>query len=250
MHKVFLIICLFVSITIGFTQNSYEKPYDKLDRKPGLMRHYTLVQPSETSSERFDRLNTDFFFNNWIGNTNGVETKFYAIGHGINLMFDIPFSKKSRFGIAIGLGYTHYNIRHDGDFRLLPDNPTLTLDPDYSYLAPHNGIDRWINRTVFNQVDVPFEFRIRSRKERKKFKFYPGFKLGYIFDTFEKWRIGKYEYKTFNFPDVNRLQYGPTLRFGFNNVFLFGSYNLTYLFSNKNSTELNLFSVGVSIGWF
>lgn len=247
-----MVFIFFVGLqNLCYTQNSADKPYNEVGRKPGLMRHYTLVQPSETTPERFDRFNTDFFFNNWLGNTNGVTTKYYAIGHGINLMFDIPFSKQSRFGVAIGLGYTHYNIRHDGDFSF----QTLAVPPlpnqgDYSVLVPYQGPERWINRTVFNQVDIPFEFRIRSRKERKKIKFYPGFKVGYIFDTFEKWRTGKYEYKTFNFPDVSQLQYGPTLRLGIDNIFLFGSYNLTYLFENKSSTELSLFSAGISIGWF
>jgi len=250
MCKWFLTVLLMSCLYPNFGQNSYDKPYNGVGRKPGLMRHYTLVQPSENSPERFDRFNTDFFFNNWLGNTNGVTTKFYAIGHGINLMFDIPFSKKSRFGIAIGLGYTHYNIRHDGNFSFEPLSTSQTLVADYVVLESYSGTNRWINRTVFNQVDIPFEFRIRSRKERSKFKFYPGFKVGSIFDTFEKWRTGKYEYKTFNFPDVQKLQYGPTLRIGLDNIFLFGSYNLTYLFENDKSTQLSLFSAGISIGWF
>lgn len=244
-----ILVFLFIGVElISFSQNSVDKPYNEVGRKPGLMRHYTLVQPSETSPERFDRFNTDFFFNNWLGNSNGVETKFYAIGHGINLMFDIPFSKQSRFGVAIGLGYTHYNIRHNGDFNF--GTNAVPSPSEFSVLNPYGGPDRWINRTVFNQVDIPFEFRIRSRKERGKIKFYPGFKVGYIFDTFEKWRTGKQEFKTFNFPDVNVLQYGPTIRIGIDNVFLFGSYNLTYLFEHKSSTELNLFSAGISFGWF
>jgi len=185
-----------------------------------------------------------------LGDRNGVATKFYAIGHGINLMFDLPFSKHSRFGIGIGFGHTHYNIRHNGNFSFNTNAAPPAEVPEFSVLSPYSGENRWINRTVFNQVDIPFEFRIRSRKERKKFKFYPGFKVGYVFDTFEKWRIDKYEFKTFNFPDVARLQYGPTIRIGLDNVFLFGSYNLTYLFENNNSSQLNLFSAGISFGWF
>ena len=250
MRKWYLTILLSVYVFSGIGQNSYEKPYNLVGRKPGLMRHYTLIQPDEDSPERFDRFNTDFFFNNWLGNTNGVTTKFYSIGHGINLMFDIPFSKKSRSGLAIGLGYTHYNVRHDGDFTFESEGGPDNTVTDYAILSPYDGVNRWINRTVFNQVDVPFELRLRSRKERGKFKFYPGFKAGYIFDTFEKWRTGNQEFKTFNFPDVQKFQYGPTLRIGIDNIFLFGSYNLTYLFENDKSTELNLFSVGISIGWF
>ncbi len=240
---------LILTLTLsGFAQQeSYEKPYHLINRKPGLMRHYTLVTPTEDSPEKFDRLNTDFFFNNWLGHTNGVSTKFYSIGHAINLMFDIPFSKQSRFGIGIGLGYTHYNVRHNGDFTFLPgDNETTK----FSILLPYQGPNRWINRTVLNQFDVPFEFRIRSRKERPKLKFYPGFKVGYIFDTFEKWRINDQEFKTFNFPDIDPIQYGATLRIGINNIFLFGSYNLSYIFDDENSNSLNLFTAGISIGWF
>ncbi len=231
----------------GFSQESYKKPFNQIGRKPGLMRHYTLFPPTENSPEKFDRLNTDFFFNSWLGATNGVHTKYYSIGHAVNLMFDIPFSKKSRLGIAIGLGYTHYNVRHNGDFVFLP---LENNGPEFSTLLPYKGPNRWINRTVLNQVDVPFEIRLRSRKERPKIKFYPGFKVGYIFDTFEKWRIGDQEYKTFNFPDIDPVQYGATLRIGINNVFLFGSYNLSYIFNNENSNTLNLFSAGISIGWF
>lgn len=250
MYKV-LFSCIIISFQLlGVAQNSVDKPYNEIGRKPGLMRHYTLMAPTETSPERFDRLNTDFFFNNWLGNTNGVSTKFYSIGHAINLMFDIPFSKTSRFGIAVGLGYTHYSVRHNGDFDYEAQTVPQVPEDNFSVLEPYAGVNRWINRTVFNQVDVPFEFRIRSQKERGKFKFYPGFKVGYIFDSFEKWRQGRYEFKTFNFPDLNRWQYGPTLRIGIDNVFLFGSYNMSYMFTNEQSSDLNLFSVGISFGWF
>ncbi|MFD1551580.1 outer membrane beta-barrel protein [Putridiphycobacter roseus] len=249
MKIIFTLLALFIfQIVIG--QNSADRPFNLLNRKPGVMRHYSLFAPTETSAEKFDRLNTHIFFNNWLGNTQGVATKFYAIGHGLNLSFDIPFSKNSIFGIGIGLGYTHYNIRHDGNLifesAAVPQKPT----PDYTLLKPYTGQKRWINRTVFNQIDVPFELRIRSRKERHKVKLYPGFKVGYIFDNYQKWRVNDLKYKSFNFPDVQHLQYGATLRLGMDNIFLFGEYNLSYLFENKNSTQLNMFSVGISIGWF
>lgn len=226
-------------------QNEKYEPFAK--RKPGLFRHYTgLFPPTEKSPDKFDRFNTDFFWNSWIGDQNGVKTKFYAIGHSINLMFDIPFSKKSRFGIAMGLGYSHFNVRSDGELSFVPDND----GGYYTELMPYDPPKRWINRTVFNFLEVPFELRFRARKERGKFKFYPGFKAGYMFEYFHKWRIEGAEYKLFNFPDVNRFHYGPTLRMGFDNVMLFGYYDMTYLFSRPESSKLQLFGLGVSFGWF
>jgi len=69
-------------------------------------------------------------------------------------------------------------------------------------------------------------------------------------ENYEKWRINELEYKLFNFPDLNRLHYGPTLRFGRDNVMLFGYYDMTYVFMNENSNQLQLFGAGISIGWF
>lgn len=242
--KIAFLILVLASYT-GFTQED-ENPFKK--RKPGIMRFYTgLHAPKEDSPDKFDRFNTDFFFNTWLGDANNVTTKFYAIGHNINLMFDIPFSKKSRMGLAIGFGYSHFNVRHDGSFSFIDEPGT---DNVYSSLAPYTGVKRWINRTVFNFVEVPVEIRFRARKERGKVKFYPGFKAGFMVENYSKWRVEQYEYKEFNFPDLNRFHYGPTVRIGIDNVFLFAYYDMTYLFTNPNSNQLQLVSAGVSIGWF
>lgn len=213
------------------------------------MRFYTgLLPPTEKSADKFDRFNTDFYWNSFLGNTNGVETFFYALGHNINMMFDVPFSKKSRMGLGIGFGYSHFCIRHNGEF-IFPEIPANGGEK-YSYLSLYTGPNRWINRTVFNFLEVPFEIRFRAQRERGKLKFYPGFKVGFMVENYHKWRLGSQEYKEFNFPDLNRLHYGPTLRIGIDNVMLFGYYDMTYLFTNPNSNKLQLFSVGISIGWF
>ena len=239
-------IMLLAFTTYGQEKSEEHNPFKK--RKPGIMRLYTgLSAPTEWSPTKFDRFNTDFFYNTWLGDPNDVSTKFYALGHNINLMFDIPFSKKSRMGIGIGFGYSHFNVRHNGEFNFLTETGTEQM---YSSLALYTGPKRWINRTVFNFVEVPFEIRFRSRKERGKWKFYPGFKAGFMVENYSKWRVENYEYKEFNFPDLNRWHYGPTVRIGRDNIFLFGYYDMTYLFTHESSNKLQLVAGGISIGWF
>ena len=131
------ILILFISLT-GLTQTSYDHPFQK--RKPGIMRFYTGISaPKENTPDKFDRFNTDFFWNSWLGEQNGVTTKFYAIGHNINLMFDIPFSKNSIFGIAIGFGYSHFNVRNDGHFSYV-DN--LSVSGQHTQLDKYTGEKR------------------------------------------------------------------------------------------------------------
>jgi hypothetical protein len=249
MFKKFIFLLIVIFAGNSFAQDdSYEKPFYK-KRRPGIMRFYTLNAPTEDSAEKFDRFNTNFHYDSWLGDVNGVKTKLYSIGHGINLMFDIPFSKTSRFGIGIGFGYTHFSIRHDGALSI---QTPLSTEPikQFTRLEPQLAEGRWVNRTVFNNLEIPFEFRIRSQKERPKFKFYPGFKVGYTLGEYHKWKIEDRKYIDYNFLDVNPLHYGPTIRLGMNNIMIFGYYDLAMLLKNESSSKLNLFSVGVSIGWF
>jgi len=248
MFKKIIFSLLVICAGNSFAQeDSHEKPFYK-KRRPGIMRFYTLNAPTETSAEKFDRFNTSFHFDSWLGDVNSVKTKFYSIGHGINVMFDIPFSKTSRFGIGIGFGYTHYSIRHDGTLNV--QSSASPEEQKFTKLEVQTVEDRWINRTAFNNIEIPFEFRIRSQKERPKFKFYPGFKVGYTVGKFHKWKVGYQKYVNYNFLDVNPLHYGPTIRLGMNNIMLFGYYDLAMLLENENSSKLNVFSVGISIGWF
>lgn len=234
--------------TADKTQDKKERPHPFKYRKPGIMRLYTgLTAPPPDRPDKFDRFNTDFFWNSYLGDVNGVKTKFYAIGHSINLMFDVPFDSKGRVGMGIGLGYSHFNIRNNGEVTFLPNSSGTG---EYTQLAPYDPPKRWINRQVYDFVEVPFEFRFRAARERGKFKFYPGFKAGFMFEYFQKWRIDKDEFKEFNFPDVNRWHYGPTIRIGVDNVMLFGYYDMAYIFSDQQSNKLQLFAAGISFGWF
>lgn len=248
MKKASIFFILVLSGAFVFAQkDSSERTHPFEIRKPGIFRLYSgIAAPPPDRADKFDRFNTDFFWNSWFGDVNGVKTKFYAIGHNINLMFDIPFEKKGRIGMGIGLGYAHFNVRSNGAINY----QTIDSSTFYTNIATYTGPKRWINRTVFDFVEIPFELRFRTARERGKFKFYPGFKVGYLFEYFHKHRIESSEFKEFNFPDVNPWHYGPTIKIGFDNVMLFGYYDMAQLFTNTMSNRLQLFSLGISIGWF
>jgi hypothetical protein len=251
--KAIIIAILFIISNPVIAQEDGEDKKDKKERKhpfqkrkPGLMRLYSGIwAPPADRPDKFDRFNTHLFWNSWIGEQNGVETKFYAIGHEINMMFDIPFDKKGRVGIGIGAGYSHFSLRTNGEMQFIDDGSGL-----YTQLNPYSGPNRWINRTVFNFAEIPFELRFRSARERGKFKFYPGFKAGLMFEYFHKHRIGADEFKEFNFPQINLFHYGPTLRIGVDNIMIFGYYDLAPIFNEGKSSQLQLFAAGISIGWF
>jgi hypothetical protein len=71
-----------------------------------------------------------------------------------------------------------------------------------------------------------------------------------MFEYFHKHRIGVDEFKEFNFPQINLIHYGPTIRIGIDNIMIFGYYDLAPIFKDDKSSALQLFAVGVSLGWF
>lgn len=221
----------------------------KMKRKPGLMRYFTGFRaPDKETPEKFDRLNTNITYNDWLGDRNNVKTQLYSLGVDASLMFDVPFSKKSPIGFGIGLGYSFYQVYSNGEFNFYPENQVI---PDYTSIAPlEDTLDRWINNFSVHYIEVPFEVRLRLGKNNK-FKFYPGFKIGFQPRFTATWRYrNNLKFKEFNFPDDNPLRYGATLRVGFNNFMLYGFYSLSNLFTNNQSSVMQPFSLGISIGWF
>ena len=67
---------------------------------------------------------------------------------------DLPFDKKSNFGIAIGLGYSQNTYFH---------NMKITDIDGQTHFSPFSDLDDYdSNKLVFHTIDLPFEFRIRK----------------------------------------------------------------------------------------
>ena len=228
----------------------------------GIFHYYTgLILPDKNDPERMDRWVFDITYNNWLTLPDGIKVKPYSIGWNVARYYDFPINK-SAFGVAFGYGYSMHNVHHNGEFIDVVD-PTsgdtytslVPLDPNYKY---------WRNKIVFNYVEAPFELRIRTKKRRKKardesgnkvetgevggqFRFYPGFKVGWLFNVHTTVRDTEGKYKEYNFHNANRLRYGATLRIGYGRINIFGFYSLTNAFKDGQGDELQPFSVGLSI---
>jgi hypothetical protein len=72
-----------------------------------------------------------------------------------------------------------------------------------------------------------------------------GFKVGYVIQTFKKTfdEYGKIKY--FDIYGVNPLRYGPTIRFGWEQVHITAFYSLSEVFlKNKGQSGIIPFSIG------
>ncbi|MGB0932968.1 MAG: outer membrane beta-barrel protein [Lishizhenia sp.] len=244
-----LFVLLFVSTTF-FSRSQYIEEREDLSskRRPGVMWFYSGFRPYEKEKLRkYDRLIIDVVYNDWQGDRELFESPWYSIGLNTSLMFDIPFTKANTIGLGWGFGFSHYNNHTKTNFnRNFEENTTTLSNLD-------NTLDIKRSKYAANYLEIPLELRFRT-KGIKHFKLLIGGKIGYQLNaytkTVEEINDRDYKFKSFNFPDNNRLRYGATVRVGYRNFSLYGAYFFSSLFNDEQSVLLTPVNIGVSIALF
>jgi len=212
-----------------------------------ILNNFKLTADDPTRAERFDRIAIDIKLDQWLTPPKGIATRAYSIGVSAFLYKDMPLTKKSNIAFAFGIGLSSDNIHHNGVF-----TASTSSGHSYTSLTPYNNFKWNINKLTLNYIEVPLEFRFRtmnkSIEERRKynFRFYPGFKIGYLMGSHTKLVTDNVKIKVYRVPNTLPYRYGPTLRIGFNKISFVAFYSLTSIFEDKKGVELNTFSIGVS----
>lgn len=242
---------LFMAIFISQTNHSFAQPHNKdsarySDFRPGLFWFLTGWRPARPEKLRkYDRLIIDLTYNQLFAPAPTKQNPWRSVGCNVNTMWDIPMNKGNTASFGIGLAYRFQKVSYNGMFvrdaseqytRYLVDSSTSTFRK--SYFGTH-------------VLALPVEFRFRSPKWQHV-KFHVGASIGYRFQTFQKKWIGKTKVHDLNgyFPDENRLDYGVHIRFGIRNWALFANYSFSPHFTNKQSSQVNNLSVGLSLSLF
>lgn len=152
----------------------------------------------------------------------------FSFGLGGGFIKDLPVNSRRNIGFGAGLGYGfnnyYFNVRFDNE------NPEEDL-------APVN------NKIMLHVVELPLEFRFRTSKAtRYKFwRFYPGFKISYVFG--ENLSLGRAN--GFNVKEIlkyNDFLYGLTFSAGYNkwNIHLYYGLNDLITNSKQNDYEFSI----------
>lgn len=142
---------------------------------------------------------------------------------------DIPLNQRRNFGIGLGMGYavnSYYS------------NVVATnADSNVSYeVMDESNFKR--NKLETHAVEFPLELRWRTSTadEYKFWRIYAGAKLSYVFSGRSRLAMdGGTE--GFSNPDIENLQYGLVLNFGYNTWNLHVYYGLNPLLENGTNLE-------------
>lgn len=199
-----------------------------------------------------DRLAMDFTYDLALNMPDSIKAQGFSRGFNIYFMYDVVLGK-SRFSIAPGLGLGTNNYFHQN---------TISSDTAGTYFNPiASGTDVKKNKLSLTYLDIPIEFRFRSKPNAKdnSWKFAVGFKAGLLIQN--KWKYRGEEvrdganfvqgrevkFKEYDIENLNRFRYGVTARAGYGIWNVFAFYGISELFEEGRGPRMTPLSIGISI---
>lgn len=229
--------CL-ATLAILITSTSFAFAQDVEDKKPETQ----VQKPSR------DFVMLQLTYENWSKTPDSV--KLGGIGRGFNayLCYDFPI-KKSNFSFAAGIGIGTANIYFDNQQLAL--NDTGTKGSQVRFIDETKDYKKYKLTTAY--LEAPFELRFYGNKENrnKGFKAAIGLRVGTLVGAHTK---GTYKVEGTKMTDklntkryLENWRFASTVRIGWGNFSLMGTYNLNALFKEGMGPDVVPYSVGLCI---
>lgn len=207
-----------------------------------------------------DRFIVTPFIDVWQDVPEGMELKTLQRGVNISALQDMPLGR-TNFSVAAGLGFTSHNLYSDHRYLYNPANDRFDFHP----IASDQSYDN--NKISLNYLNVPVQFRYRSRDLPNTLRFYAGMQAGLLINAHTKYtgkgyfnmlhsedssngvgaseRTGKI--KEHKLENINNFSIGLTATIGYGMFNIFVYYPLTDVFEDNNAADMRPVSIGVSL---
>jgi len=188
-------------------------------------------------------------YDGWNNTPDSINTT--GIGRGFNayLCYDFPFSKKSHFSFAAGIGIGTSNIYFKDQELTFTD--TGALGNTVRFIPETRDYKKSKLTTAY--LEAPFELRYFSNADNRNmgFKAAIGLKAGTLVGAHTKTKrsvegssvVEKVNTKRY----LETWRVAATLRLGYGNFSVYGAYNLNSLFKEGSGPQVNPYSVGLCI---
>lgn len=169
----------------------------------------------------------------------------YSFSTGLTFGFlrDMPINKNRTYAVALGLGYSYNNIKH---------NLAVMDAGGNSYeVVPDGSFDK--NKLVLHYLELPLELRWRNSTavDHKFWRIYLGFKVSYLFaDKAQYHPSDGVKFKVKNDKNLNDFVYGAYISAGWNTWNFYAYYGLSPIYDNAPivGSEQTLTMRSVNIG--
>ena len=234
MHKRFaLLAALFCLGTSSLLAQDVEKKPERKSAIEKASRDFVMLQ---------------FTYENWLNTPDSVKTG--GLGRGFNayVCYDWPLGN-SNFSFAGGLGIGTSNIYLSNQEIVL--NDTGSLGSQARFIPETRDYKKYKLTTAY--LEAPFELRFYGNKNNrnKGFKAAAGLRVGTLIGAHTKGRYTVEGAKIVEKQNTKRYlenwRFAGTLRLGYGNFTLLGTYNLNTLFKSGMGPEITPYSIGLCI---
>jgi hypothetical protein len=163
-----------------------------------------------------------------MGKPSGVVQRSLSYNLQAGFIKDIPLNPRRNFGVGLGAGYA-VNSYYSNVIAMDQGNDVLYEVMDESEFKR--------NKLETHAIEIPLELRWRTStaEEYKFWRIYAGAKLGYVFSGRSR-LVMEDGSEGFSNKDIEQLQYGLILNFGYNTWNVHAYYGLNPIL--KNGTDL------------
>ncbi len=209
-----------------------------------------------------DRFMVTLFTDVWQDTPDGMDLNTIQRGVSIEAMQDMPLGR-SNFSVAAGLGFTSHNLYSDHRYLYNPQEDAHDFYPIQ--------LDYDKNKISLNYIDVPVQFRFRSRDLERTFRLYAGVRAGYLINAHTKYEGKAYfaepggiqfspyaphdmdavprttKIKEHKLKNINDFRIGIAAMIGYGRFNVHFSYPLTDLFEDNSAEEMRPISLGLTL---
>jgi hypothetical protein len=197
---------------------------------------------SQSVTDLGDRLVLNLTSDNWMHQTEGMETKpFRSRGFSFLIMNGLT-NQSGTFAWVLGLGISSQNV-HSNTF------PLDSGGTNYTSMNPFpSGTTYDLNKLSLNYLDAAFEIRLATHENNhyNRFKLNVGIKGGWLFQSHTKFDSGDNKIKTYDIENLNQFQYGITGRIAYAHWGICGYYSFLPIFKKDHGPNLIPYSIGIS----
>jgi len=186
----------------------------------------------------------DVFSDMWFNAPTTVKINTIHPSANVYITYNMGVGESKKFTFGIGLGIGNHNMYSSNGIIENVKGDTI------KYIPVGAGLTMKRSKLSVTYLEVPLELRFKSNSG---IKVGLGFKLGYLFDSKEKYigntvKSGSLQIiKRKKISQLNTFSYSPTLRIGYKSFNLFFSYALSPVFRVGHGPKLHPMSLGITL---
>jgi hypothetical protein len=204
----------------------------------------------DLSKRSADHFMIQYGYHNWSGQPDSIKPSGFSRTFNMYFLFDFPFKTNPKLSIAIGPGMGTDNIFFEKTNIDLKNRKEIEFNKDTI-----TQYKKYKLQTGYLEVPVEFRYSSNPSNMNSGFKAALGVKVGTILDAKTKAKVDKdadgnggYVYKVKDKNFFNSYRMVGTLRLGYGNFTVFGTYTLSEVFKEgQGPLGIRPWSVGLTL---